>query len=472
MGRSNRKQRRRTEETVNQEKCDEAKEEISIDVVDICGPCFVAKNSRPVAGWCETCDELLCADCFQSHCRLKLTRNHQLQSLENMGIIKRFRQVDTTCKIHEGKPLEYFCEDHSKLGCSHCFVTEHRPCSKVVCIAEVNMTESKDFQQIEKQYNKLENRLKADVEKIETGTEMTLQRHDKVTNRIREYGDGLKAEIDKHIEKYLKEAVERKENDLKIMSCAKNRLQEAADKITAVKQLFKLEGYNPRYMYIALKTLQNDSGFLASTLQDVEDNIKSCSQYDFIINEPMADIINRIKSFGTFEEDPEILRMETATDEVVDMFEVCRFLEIGADGLKWSNLGVVPNAFEVRTNKDITLRYISLYRCQDEVMQVVLKILQNEIELVSCKSKHSGSGSEMVDVKVVQEDQKEGLTLRSGCIYCVSVLITGGCSKYGAAGVKSATVEGVKFNYSPCRHVLSTTDEMCGQIPSLKFTVP
>ena len=111
----------------------------------VCEPCNVGNNMQPATGWCETCNEMLCNDCYESHCRLKITRHHQLMSLEEMMSPKKTKKVASRCQTHVGKKLKYYCEDHAELGCSQCFVSKHRVCRKVVCISEQATRECNEF---------------------------------------------------------------------------------------------------------------------------------------------------------------------------------------------------------------------------------------------------------------------------------------------------------------------------------------
>ena len=66
---------------------------------EVCEPCKGDNDIQPATGWCETCDEMLCKDCYKIHCRLTLTRNHQLRSLDEMRNRKKTKKIESKCKI-------------------------------------------------------------------------------------------------------------------------------------------------------------------------------------------------------------------------------------------------------------------------------------------------------------------------------------------------------------------------------------
>ena len=118
------------------------------DGEETCEPCKVDNNIQLAVGWCETCDEQLCSDCYKIHCRPTILRNHQLMSLEAMGNRKNEQKIINRCWKLEG----------------------HRSCSGGASLSRVTATSSecKEVKSLEVMLSDLGKRLTTIEEKTET----------------------------------------------------------------------------------------------------------------------------------------------------------------------------------------------------------------------------------------------------------------------------------------------------------------
>jgi hypothetical protein len=89
-----------------------------------CDPCKCDGQSLSVEGYCVDCEEYLCKDCYNVHCRPSLTRHHVLKEKDNMPKKKDFNPV--TCTIHAEKLVEFYCEAHEEVCCSFCKTLSHK----------------------------------------------------------------------------------------------------------------------------------------------------------------------------------------------------------------------------------------------------------------------------------------------------------------------------------------------------------
>ena len=91
--------------------------------------CNSCDENNPAISYCFVCQSLMCATCFQSHQRLKVTRAHRsvlidkLQAQDVHELIHR--PVMCPRKYHEDQPLEFYCEDCKVLVCHKCSVVSH-----------------------------------------------------------------------------------------------------------------------------------------------------------------------------------------------------------------------------------------------------------------------------------------------------------------------------------------------------------
>lgn len=96
-----------------------------------CDECGTSSNKERATMRCKECDEFLCARCTDAHQRTKLTKRHQLMSLEKLknSPLEEFHNKQTcTVPGHEGQPFSFYCTNKScaKPVCSLCVVRDHQ----------------------------------------------------------------------------------------------------------------------------------------------------------------------------------------------------------------------------------------------------------------------------------------------------------------------------------------------------------
>ncbi|XP_052771584.1 uncharacterized protein LOC128211170 [Mya arenaria] len=113
----------------------------STDATVYCQPCGEGGKRAVAQGFCQTCEQYMCAPCVEYHKILKVTRNHVLLSKDKMPSYypstKQSAIADTEyCKKHPKEMIKFYCPTHGDLGCGDCVVPDHRNC-KVDYIADV-----------------------------------------------------------------------------------------------------------------------------------------------------------------------------------------------------------------------------------------------------------------------------------------------------------------------------------------------
>ncbi|XP_076095615.1 uncharacterized protein LOC143066643 [Mytilus galloprovincialis] len=93
-----------------------------------CGPCHVRKKNNKSLYWCMSCEEGLCAECYDHHRAIKSSRNHSVVPLESVKALEQFiPSFKTDCSIHD-KPLELYCPCHEEPCCTKCASLSHPNC--------------------------------------------------------------------------------------------------------------------------------------------------------------------------------------------------------------------------------------------------------------------------------------------------------------------------------------------------------
>ena len=91
--------------------------------------CNSCDESNTATCYCFVCQNFLCASCFESHQRLKVTRGHRTVLIDKLQVQDVqdliHRPVMCSQQYHEDQPLEFYCEDCKVLICLKCSLVRH-----------------------------------------------------------------------------------------------------------------------------------------------------------------------------------------------------------------------------------------------------------------------------------------------------------------------------------------------------------
>ena len=91
--------------------------------------CNSCDENNTATCYCFVCQNFLCASCFESHQRLKVTRSHRnvlidkLRAQDVQDLIHR--PMMCSQQYHEDQPIEFYCEDCKVLICLKCSLVRH-----------------------------------------------------------------------------------------------------------------------------------------------------------------------------------------------------------------------------------------------------------------------------------------------------------------------------------------------------------
>ena len=91
-----------------------------------CGNC----EAGVATGYCHDCEEFLCDNCQAAHKALKLTRSHQIVSIQEFQaqaakLIAAKKKIPS-CEKHRGNELKIYCETCKEIICNDCTIRLHR----------------------------------------------------------------------------------------------------------------------------------------------------------------------------------------------------------------------------------------------------------------------------------------------------------------------------------------------------------
>ena len=91
-----------------------------------CGNC----EAGDATGYCHDCEEFLCDNCQAAHKALKLTRSHQIVSIQEFQAqaakLMAVKKKIPYCEKHRRNELKIYCETCKELICNDCTIRLHR----------------------------------------------------------------------------------------------------------------------------------------------------------------------------------------------------------------------------------------------------------------------------------------------------------------------------------------------------------
>jgi len=98
---------------------------------DVCDPCLESIKTVHAEKYCSDCENKLCAECTESHRRLKEFKSHHVIDLSSIG--KRIPQSSKlNCEIHTDVQVDHFCSQHDVVCCRACLSDSHKSCETVI----------------------------------------------------------------------------------------------------------------------------------------------------------------------------------------------------------------------------------------------------------------------------------------------------------------------------------------------------
>ncbi|XP_032220533.1 E3 ubiquitin-protein ligase TRIM33 isoform X2 [Nematostella vectensis] len=91
--------------------------------------CTSCEDKSPATSYCLDCSDWLCDACVQAHQRVRVTKDHTVQTMEeylSSSASNGDDQRPIFCSVHPHEPLKLFCGNCEKLTCRDCQLLEHK----------------------------------------------------------------------------------------------------------------------------------------------------------------------------------------------------------------------------------------------------------------------------------------------------------------------------------------------------------
>ncbi|XP_060553965.1 E3 ubiquitin-protein ligase TRIM45-like [Ruditapes philippinarum] len=111
---------------------DSARKSLSRQRTIFCQPCSSDGDTMVAIGYCQNCNEYLCAVCLKVHRKQAVSRNHIILDGDNMPKVTLPTVTPNACSDictkHENEIIKYFCMSHDAVGCGDCMIIDHKSC--------------------------------------------------------------------------------------------------------------------------------------------------------------------------------------------------------------------------------------------------------------------------------------------------------------------------------------------------------
>lgn len=169
---------------------------MSKDSPVLCGPCGFEHVTKTAKKWCSNCGEGFCEECEKVHRATKMSRAHQLISINNYMQMQNI-SISQTCTVHQ-KGYGWYCKEHDMPLCVSCVPNEHKTCSDVISLhdAAKNAKCSTAFADLE---DTIDGAIK-NVQKFVNTSGLAIDDFDRQEVAIKKTINETRNEINKHLD--------------------------------------------------------------------------------------------------------------------------------------------------------------------------------------------------------------------------------------------------------------------------------
>ncbi|XP_052235312.1 uncharacterized protein LOC127847442 isoform X2 [Dreissena polymorpha] len=149
----------------------------------VCGGCESRNIYESADYFCATCTKFFCRKCIDPHDQIYANHSKYGRGETNKWpLTKTMEDLLLNCAVHKEEKLKMFCQDHSQLCCTDCFLLNHRQCTNVALISESAKNLSMDMRQLSNnlqtivdELNKLKSKQEASIQSVEVSCNAKLQ---------------------------------------------------------------------------------------------------------------------------------------------------------------------------------------------------------------------------------------------------------------------------------------------------------
>ncbi|XP_033097409.1 tripartite motif-containing protein 2-like isoform X2 [Anneissia japonica] len=260
---------------------------------------------RTASNYCTVCLEFLCSDCGSAHRRLRLTRNHRVQSMDEYRSSQampaaRIRILSPDhCPDHPEYEIQFYCQTCERVICRKCCATLHPlPVHRQLSIeSAAESRRSYMTSMIDKAQSKAQKASETlyGLRKIKENLDVSREKH---INKIRQRKEFLTGVIERHEEKMMDEYNDFFNERSSEIEEEISKFVEIVDEIDSINSVTEslLEG--GKEVALMTQSLQSTVKLQRVLQTDVETQITDEPSIGFVAGE---DDLNESEIFGKIE---------------------------------------------------------------------------------------------------------------------------------------------------------------------------
>lgn len=267
-----------------------------------CDTCLHRNRKVLASYWCDDCGESLCDECNKVHSSMKFTQSHQSVQIEN---IKNLPFKSTSghayCPDHEGKSLDFYCNDHGVVLCGACVTVSHRQCSSVkTCRAAAAEYRDETSTLIDNLKHQTEWSVRImDNRRHCVDTLEDTARH--VKNQIANIRKQINDVLDAQENRILEELDDLKTKEMEILESEKETCQGIMSTTRNSTALLKnaLKHGTENDLLSCIAQIKKETRLSEKTLKNLSNNLKDV-YVDFKPDKNLPSLLSHLKELGSF----------------------------------------------------------------------------------------------------------------------------------------------------------------------------
>ncbi|XP_052816070.1 uncharacterized protein LOC128242783 isoform X2 [Mya arenaria] len=278
----------------------------SADATVYCQPCEEGGKRAVAQGFCQTCEEYMCAPCVEYHKRLKMSRNHILLSKDKMPSFypstKKSAIGDTDyCNNHPKEMIKFYCPTHGDLGCGDCVVLDHRSC-KVDYIADVakEFVTGKSFRELEPSIKRAEDLLSGFISNVKELFGDVKNQSKVEIDKLRKFRAEINTYLDRR-EKELLDNIEKvKTEDENALTALKTDCELTKTGLEAMRTELTSGDVSVNQRYVASRRSQKELRRIYDNMEKMADRTNA-RKYQFTKDADTERLLGSKKGLGTLD---------------------------------------------------------------------------------------------------------------------------------------------------------------------------
>ncbi|XP_060566908.1 uncharacterized protein LOC132725737 [Ruditapes philippinarum] len=246
-----------------------------------CTPCGDDDIREEAVKFCPVCDEYLCTSCTRQHGRRKALRSHTLQDCDASTKGSTVTMVNK-CRYHPDRDIEMYCGEHDMVYCTKCIATNHRACSGILNLEDVDITSNQqnDIERLSSDMVNIQKRLEDTERNMQTNNNSIEEQRNDVISQV----EAIERDLVQHIQKLKHEALEALETEYTLI---KEELATNISQISKVKQeiekttsqLQTAHNLNAREQFVQTKLTQQTVNDAMKVFEQSEDKGRVCLRF-------------------------------------------------------------------------------------------------------------------------------------------------------------------------------------------------